>query len=102
MHTTVESVLVYGCVTWTLTKTLLKQLDGIYTQILRMILNVEMMKLFGNQLMEIEDGEGHQTTHQESGARNWYTGERDESSYDEPCCLENFYCPEINNPEIRI
>ena len=24
--------------------------------------------------MEIEDGEGHQKTHQESGARNWYTG----------------------------
>ena len=27
----------YGCETWTLTKTLLKQLDGTYTRILRMI-----------------------------------------------------------------
>ena len=34
MHTTVESVLLYGCETWTLTKTLLKQLDGTYTRIL--------------------------------------------------------------------
>ena len=40
MHTTVESVLLYGYETWTLTKILLKQLDGIYTRILRMILNV--------------------------------------------------------------
>ena len=37
MHTTVESVLLYGCETWTLIKTLLKQLDGTYTRILRMI-----------------------------------------------------------------
>ena len=40
MHTTVESVLMYGCETWTLTKILLKQLDGTYTRILRMILNI--------------------------------------------------------------
>ena len=33
MHTTVESVLLYGCETWILTKTLLKQLDGTYTRI---------------------------------------------------------------------
>ena len=31
MHTTVESVLLYGCDTWTLIKTLLKQLYGAYT-----------------------------------------------------------------------
>ena len=37
MHTTVESVLLYGCETWTLTKKLLKQLDGTYTRILQMI-----------------------------------------------------------------
>ena len=30
MHTTVESVLLYGCGTWTHTKTLLKQLYGTY------------------------------------------------------------------------
>ena len=39
MHTTVELILLNGCETWTLTKTLLKQLDGTYTRILRMILN---------------------------------------------------------------
>ena len=32
--------------------------------------------------------------------RKWNTGERDESSYDEPCCLENVYCPGNNNHEI--
>ena len=35
MHITVESVLLYGSDTWTLTKTLLKQLDGTYIRILR-------------------------------------------------------------------
>ena len=40
MHTTVELVLLYGCETSTLTKTLLKQLDGTYTRLLRMILNI--------------------------------------------------------------
>ena len=39
MHTTVESVLLYGYETWTLTKTLLKQHDITYTRILRMTLN---------------------------------------------------------------
>ena len=37
---TVESVLLYGADTWTLTKTLTKQLDGCYTRMLRMALNV--------------------------------------------------------------
>ena len=40
MHTTVESVLLYGCETWTLTNTQLNQLDGTCTRILRMILNI--------------------------------------------------------------
>ena len=43
MHTTVESVLLYGCETWNLTKTLLRQLDGTYTRILRMILNISTL-----------------------------------------------------------
>ena len=34
MHTTVESVLLYGCETWILAKTLFKQLDGTCTRIL--------------------------------------------------------------------
>ena len=41
MHTTVESVLQYGYDTYTLIKTLLKQLDGTYTRLLRIILNVQ-------------------------------------------------------------
>ena len=36
---TVESVLVYGATTWTLTKTLEKQLNGAYTRMLRAALN---------------------------------------------------------------
>ena len=35
----VESILLYGCTTWTLTKRLDKKLDGNYTRILRAILN---------------------------------------------------------------
>ena len=37
---TVESVLLYGAETWTLTKTLEKQLNGCYTRMLRMAFNV--------------------------------------------------------------
>ena len=51
MHTTVESVLRYGCENWSLTKTLLKQLDGTYTRILRMILNVHWSQKFTNEVL---------------------------------------------------
>ena len=37
---TVESVLLYGAETWTITKTMKKQLDGCYTRMLRMALNI--------------------------------------------------------------
>ena len=37
---TVESVLLYGSETWTLTKALKKRLDGTYTRLLRTALNV--------------------------------------------------------------
>ena len=37
---TVESVLLYGSSTWTLTKKLEKQIDGVYTRMLRMAQNV--------------------------------------------------------------
>ena len=37
---TVESVLLYGAETWTITKSMKKQLDGCYTRMLRMALNV--------------------------------------------------------------
>ena len=54
MHTTVESVLLYGCETWTLTKTLLKQLDGTSPRILRMILktlNVHWSQTVTNEVL---------------------------------------------------
>ena len=35
----VVSILLYGCITWTLTKRLKKKLDGNYTRMLRAILN---------------------------------------------------------------
>ena len=38
-QTTVVSILLYGCTTWTLTKRLEKKLDGNYTRMLRAILN---------------------------------------------------------------
>ena len=38
---TVESVLLYGCESWTLTPTLQKSLDGCYTRMLRAVLNVD-------------------------------------------------------------
>ena len=37
---TVEAILLYGCETWTLTKSLRKTLDGCYTKMLRMSLNI--------------------------------------------------------------
>ena len=40
MIATVESILLYSCETWTLKNSLLKKLDGIYTTILRMVLNI--------------------------------------------------------------
>ena len=36
----VESVLLYGCEAWTLNKTIEKKLDGTYTRMLRMVLNI--------------------------------------------------------------
>ena len=46
---TVESVLLYGAETWTLTKKLKKQLDGCYTRMLRMALNVSWKQHLTNQ-----------------------------------------------------
>ena len=51
---TVEAVLLYGCDTWTLTKKLTKQLDGMYTRMLRMVLDISWkshttnIELYGN------------------------------------------------------
>ena len=40
----VVSMLLYRCITWTLTKRMEKKLDGIYTRMLRAILNKSWMK----------------------------------------------------------
>ena len=48
---TVESVLLYGCQTWTIDKTLEKRIDGCYTRMLRMVLNISWKaKLTNKQL----------------------------------------------------
>ena len=48
---TVESVLLYGSETWTINKTLQKRLDGCYTRMLRMALNISWKaKLTNTQL----------------------------------------------------
>ena len=50
---TVEHVLTHGSETWTLTKTLQKQLDGCYTRMLRMALNISWkQKLTNEQLYQ--------------------------------------------------
>ena len=52
--TTVESVLLYGAETWTITKALQKKIDGCYTRMLRMVLNISWQShttnaaLYGN------------------------------------------------------
>ena len=46
---TVESVLLYNSNTWTLTKQMEKSLDGTYTQMLRMALNVSWKQHMTNQ-----------------------------------------------------
>jgi len=48
---TVESVLLYRAETWTLTKALTKQLDGCYTKILRMALNVPWQSHTTNRVL---------------------------------------------------
>ncbi len=46
---TVESVLLYGSETWTLTVKLAKSLDGMYTRMLRTVLNVHWQQHVTNQ-----------------------------------------------------
>ena len=51
MIETVESVLLYGCEIWTLTISLLKKLDGIYTTILIMVLNIHWTNKIKNEIL---------------------------------------------------
>ena len=45
----VESVLLYGSETWTMTKRLNKMVDGCYTRMLRMALNVSWKQRLTNE-----------------------------------------------------
>ena len=47
-NATVESVLKYGAETWTITQTMQKQLDGCYTRMLWMALNVSWKQHISN------------------------------------------------------
>ena len=46
---TVESVLLYGCPTWTVNKVLERRMDGCYTRMLRMVLNISWKEKLTNQ-----------------------------------------------------
>ena len=46
---TVESVLLYGCEAWTVTTKLAKELDGCYTRMLRIVLNVNWKQHLTNK-----------------------------------------------------
>ena len=48
---TVEAVLLYGCNTWTLTKTLANRLDGCYTKLLRVIHGVSWKNNINNKTL---------------------------------------------------
>ena len=48
---TVESVLLYGSETWTVTKTLKKRLNGCYTRMLRTVLNVSWKQKVRNEIL---------------------------------------------------
>ena len=51
---TVDSVLLYGSETWTITTTLCRQLDGCYTRMLRMALNISWKQKMTNEQLYAE------------------------------------------------
>ena len=51
MIATVESFLLYGCETWTLTNLLIKKLDGTYITILRIVLNIHLTNKIKNEII---------------------------------------------------
>ena len=51
MIATVESVLLYGCQTWTLINSLIKKQDGTYLQIMRMVLNIHWTHTIKNEIL---------------------------------------------------
>ena len=48
---TVESVLLYGCETWTLNKTAEKMINGTYTRLLRSALNISWRDHVSNDIL---------------------------------------------------
>ena len=48
---TVESILLYGSETWTMKKSLIKKIDGCYTRMLRMALNVSWTEHTTNRVV---------------------------------------------------
>ena len=55
---TFESVLLYGAESWTITKVMRKQIDGCYTRMLRMALNISWKQSYGSQMMDTPTEEG--------------------------------------------
>ena len=51
---TVESVLLYGCQTWTIDKTLEKRIDGCFTRLLRMVLNISWKEKRTNEELYLD------------------------------------------------
>ena len=47
--TTVEAILLYGCETWTLSARDESRLDGCYTRMLRMVMNITWMDKMTNE-----------------------------------------------------
>ena len=50
-RTTVETILLYGATTWTLTKSLERKLDGVYTRMLRAALNISWKSHTTNKVL---------------------------------------------------
>jgi len=50
-NSTIISVLLYGCETWSLTKGLNKRLDGTYTKLLRYITNISWKEKIKNEIL---------------------------------------------------
>jgi len=51
LTSTVEAVLLYGCETWSLSKKLEQELDGCYTRMLRMALNISWREHVTDELL---------------------------------------------------
>ena len=48
---TVESVLLYGCESWAINKTITKVIDGVYTRLLRSALNIARRDHISNETL---------------------------------------------------